>query len=48
MDNYFVLNNGVKMPAIVFGTVGLKGKEGIDEEFIDQRISNELAMNYII
>lgn len=30
MDNYFVLNNGVKMPAIGFGTVGLKGKEGID------------------
>lgn len=30
MDNYFVLNNGVKIPAIGFGTVGLKGKEGID------------------
>lgn len=30
MEKYFTLNNEIKMPAIGFGTVGLKGEEGIN------------------
>ena len=44
-----VRNVCVPVDIFVLGDASeVKGKEGIDEEFIDQRISNELAMNYII
>lgn len=29
MNNFVILNNGVKMPMIGYGTVGLKGEDGI-------------------